>query len=195
MYYCQVLLLGNRQFPGNNTRKFGNFQLPGNNTQKLTKRPKCWVNFWVTIPQNFQFQSIVTSEIDKFPGNNTRKLYNFRVTILWNWKCPGMVTQKLTQHFCLLVNFRVLLPKSWKLSNFRVLLPGNWQFPSYYVEIGQFPGIYTWKFINFRVTIPGNSTTKKKGNFNIRVTIPGSCKFPGIVTKSKLKLKMKWNKA
>ena len=96
----QVLLLGNCQFPGNNARKFDNFQLPGNNTQKLTKRQKCWVNFWVTIPGHFQFQSIVTyghfqfqsivtRKIDKFPGNNTRKLYNLRVWL------PGSCFEKI----------------------------------------------------------------------------------------------------
>jgi len=67
------LLLGNCQFPGNNTQKFDNFQLPGNNTWKLTKRQKCWVNFRATIPGYFQFQSIVT-----------RKLINFQVTIQGN---------------------------------------------------------------------------------------------------------------
>ena len=71
-----VLLLGNCQFPGNNTQKFDN--LPGNNTWKLTKRQKCWVNFRVTIPGYFQFQSIVT-----------RKLINFRVTIPGNCTISG----------------------------------------------------------------------------------------------------------
>jgi len=74
----RVLLLGNCQFPGNNTRKFDNFQLPGNNTWKLTKRQKCWVNFRVTIPGHFQFPSIVT-----------RKLRNFRVTIPGNCSISG----------------------------------------------------------------------------------------------------------
>ena len=74
----RVFLLGNCQFPGNNTQKFDNFQLPGNNTWKLTKRQKCCVNFRVTIPGYFQFQSIVT-----------RKLINFRVTIPGNCTISG----------------------------------------------------------------------------------------------------------
>ena len=72
-------------------------------------------NFRVTIPGNC---------------NISRYCYRFRVTILWNWKYPGIVTRKLTQHFCLLVNFQVLIPGSWKFSNFWVLLPGNSQFLS-----------------------------------------------------------------
>ena len=88
----QALLLGNCQFPGNNTRKFDNFQLPGNNTRKLTKRQKCWVNFRVTIPGHFQLQSIVT-----------RKLINFRVTIPGNctisWYCyPEVALKKYYFH-------------------------------------------------------------------------------------------------
>jgi len=74
----RVLLLGSCQFPGNNTQKFENFQLPGNNTRKLTKRQKCWVNFRVTIPGHFQFQSIFT-----------RILINFRVTIPGNCTISG----------------------------------------------------------------------------------------------------------
>ena len=74
----QVLLLGNCQFPVNNTQKFDNFQLPGNNARKLTIRQKWWVNFRVTIPGHFQFQSIVT-----------RKLINFRVTIPGNCTISG----------------------------------------------------------------------------------------------------------
>ena len=74
----RVLLLQNCQFQGNNTRKFDNFQLPGNNTWILTKRQNCCVNFRVTIPGYFQFQSIVT-----------RKLINFRVTIPRNCTISG----------------------------------------------------------------------------------------------------------
>ena len=85
----RVLLLQNCQFLGNNTWKFDNFQLPGNNTQKLTKRPKCWVNFWVTIPQNFQFPSIVTRKLKNNNSNNTWKLFNFRVLL------PGSCFEKI----------------------------------------------------------------------------------------------------
>jgi hypothetical protein len=71
----RVLPPGNCKFPGNNTQQFDNFQLPGNNTLKLTKRQKCWVNFRVTIPGYFQFQSIVTQKLINFwvtiPGNCT----------------------------------------------------------------------------------------------------------------------------
>ena len=53
------IILGNCQFPGNNTQKFDNSQLSGNNTLKFSISEYCY------------------SEIEKFPGNNTRKKYYF----------------------------------------------------------------------------------------------------------------------
>ena len=63
----------------------------------------------------------------KIPGDRTisgyrivtQRFINFRVMIFNSWQFPDIVTQKMTQHFCLLGNLRVLWPGSWKLFNFR----------------------------------------------------------------------------